>query len=67
MENRTIPLNQKRLLSISDFQIYASVGRNNAFKLIRASGCEIRWGKRVYADRVAFDKWCDLQVSGNCE
>lgn len=59
----TVPLNEKRLLSVSDFQKYASIGRNNAFKLIKKSGCEIRIGKRIYADRVVFDNWCALQIS----
>lgn len=62
MDNN-IPLNQKRLLSVTDFQKYASIGRNNAFKLIRQSGCEIRIGKKVYADRIIFDNWCTQQVT----
>lgn len=62
MTEQTIPLNQKRLLSISDFQEYASIGRNNAFKLIKKSGCEIRIGKRVFADRIKFDEWCNSQT-----
>ena len=61
MENITIPLSEKRLLSIPEFQAYASIGRNNAFKLIRLAGCEIRIGKRVFADRVKFDAWCSEQ------
>lgn len=63
MERKQIPLNEKRLLSITEFQAYASIGRNNAFKLIRKSGCEIRIGKRVFADRVIFDGWCTLQTN----
>ncbi len=60
-----MPLNQKRLLNVSDFQRYASIGRNNAFKLIKKSGCEIRIGKRVYADRIVFDDWCSSQANQN--
>ena len=65
MGNKNIPLNQKRLLNISDFQQYASIGRNNAFRLIKESGCEIRIGKRVYADRVIFDEWCNSQTKNS--
>lgn len=38
MTTTTIPLNEKRLLTVPEFQAYASIGRNNAFKLIRQSG-----------------------------
>ena len=55
MNNVRIPLSEKRLLTISEFQAYASIGRNNAFKLIRQAGCEIRIGKRIFVDRVKFD------------
>ena len=63
MNNVRIPLSEKRLLTISEFQAYASIGRNNAFNLIRLTGSEIRIGKRVYADRVKFDAWCSEQTS----
>ena len=63
MNNVRIPLSEKRLLTISEFQAYASIGRNNAFKLIRLTGSEIRIGKRVYADRVKFDAWCSEKTS----
>lgn len=63
MNSFSIPLNEKRLLSVPEFQAYTSLGRNNAFKLIRQSGCEIRIGKRVFADRVIFDAWCDANAS----
>lgn len=63
MNKFTIPLTEKRLLSVPEFQAYASIGKNNAFKLIRQSGCEIRIGKRVFADRVKFDEWCDANAN----
>lgn len=63
MTTTTIPLNEKRLLTVPEFQAYASIGRNNAFKLIRQSGSEIRIGRRVFADRVKFDRWCSEQTS----
>lgn len=58
-----IPLNQKRLLSVEEFQLYSSIGRNNAFKLVNEIGCYIKVGKRVLVDRKAFDNWCDKQTS----
>lgn len=63
MTNPTIPLNEKRLLTVPEFQAYTSIGRNNAFKLIRQSGSEIRIGRRVFADRIKFDRWCSEQTS----
>lgn len=61
MQDTKISLTEKRLLSIPEFQVYASIGRNNAFRLIRQAGCEVRIGRRVFADRVRFDAWCDAQ------
>lgn len=61
MEKPNLTVNEKRLLTVSEFQAYASIGRNNAFKLIRKSGCEVRIGRRVFADRVRFDDWCSSQ------
>ncbi len=49
---RILPLSGKRLLTISEFQAYASIGRNNAFKLIRLTGSEIRIGKRFMRIRL---------------
>lgn len=63
MSSIVIPLTEKRLLSVPEFQAYTGIGRNNAFKLIRRSGCEIRIGKRVFADRVVFDAWCEANVN----
>lgn len=56
-----IPLCEKRLLNIKEFQEYASVGRNSAFSLAREADAVFRWGKRVLIDRVKFDAWCDGQ------
>ncbi len=55
MNTIQVPLSEKRLFSVPEFQIYASIGRNNAFKLIQQAGCEIRIGKRIFVDRVKFD------------
>ena len=61
-ENETrIPLNEKRLLAIPEFQLYASIGRNNALKLAKESGAEIRIGRRLLIDRVKVDEWCSSQ------
>lgn len=65
MNKNRVSLNEKRLLSVAEFQVYASVGRNRAFKLIKQTGCEIRLGKRVYADRICFDQWCSRQTFQN--
>lgn len=56
-----IALNEKRLLDIPEFQLYASIGRNSALKLARESGAEMRIGRRLLIDRVKFDAWCDNQ------
>lgn len=62
MKNVDISLNEKRLLSVPEFQIYASIGRNTAFKLAKASGSRIQVGRRVLIDRSKFDNWLDSQT-----
>lgn len=57
------PLSDKRLLSIKEFMIYASIGRNTALKLSQTANCRIPIGRRILIDRVKFDEWCHL----NCE
>lgn len=54
-----VPLNQKRCLTTAEFQIYMGVGRNNALKLIRKSGCVKCVGRKLLVDRKAFDTWLD--------
>lgn len=56
-----IPMSEKRLLNIREFQIYASVGRNSAFSLAEEAGAIFHWGRRILVDRVKFDAWCDGQ------
>lgn len=58
-----IPLTEKRLLTVKEFQEYASIGRNNAFKMIQEIGCGIRVGRKILVDRECFDKWCSRQCS----
>lgn len=54
-----ITLSDKRLLSISEFCTYASIGRENGMKIAEAAGAIFRVGKRVMVDRAKFDRWCD--------
>lgn len=56
-----VPLNEKRLLSVEEFQIYSSLGRNTAFRLIHSTGIGIRVGRRLLVDRKKFDDWCAVQ------
>lgn len=58
---KTILLNEQRLLDVEEFQKYTSVGRNNALKLAKESGAALRIGRRLLVDRVKFDAWCDEQ------
>lgn len=58
-----VPINQKRCLTVEEFQTYCSIGRNNALKLIKKSNTGIRVGKKILVDRVAFDKWLDTVES----
>lgn len=58
---KTILLNEQRLLDVEEFQKYTSVGRNNALKLAKESGAALRIGRRLLIDRVKFDVWCDEQ------
>lgn len=58
---KTILLNEQRLLDVEEFQKYTSVGRNNALKLAKESGAALRIGRRLLIDRVKFDIWCDEQ------
>ncbi len=59
-----VRLDEKRCLTVKEFQEYCSVGRNNAFKLIHQSQCGVRIGKKILADRIAFDHWLDEKRSG---
>lgn len=59
--NERIPMSEKRLLNIREFQVYASVGRNSAFSLAEEAGAIFHWGRRILVDRVKFDAWCDGQ------
>lgn len=62
MEETRIPLTERRLLDINNFQIYAGVGRTSALSLAKESGAVVRIGRRFLVDRVKFDTWCDDQI-----
>lgn len=57
MEN--MPIKDKRLLNVAEFQQYASVGRNTAIELAKEADAVFRCGRRFLIDRVRFDKWCN--------
>lgn len=63
LSENTTRLDEKRLLSVRDFERYASIGHNNAYKLINRSGCGIRIGNKILVDRIRFDDWCSSQIS----
>lgn len=66
-KQRVIRLDEKRGLTIKEFQSYLGVGRNNALKIVKKSGAVIRIGKKILVDRVKFDKWLNEQKSRNTE
>lgn len=54
-----VTLSDKRLLSLTEFCIYASIGRERGMEMAEAAGAVFRIGKRVNIDRAKFDRWCD--------
>lgn len=54
---QSVPLNEKRCLTVEEFQAYIGVGRNNALKIIKKSGCGKKIGRKILVDRIAFDMW----------
>ena len=57
--NVTVSLSDKRLLSLDEFAIYASIGICKARELAAETGSFFKVGKRVLVDRVKLDRWCD--------
>ena len=57
-EPLSVPLSDKRLLSVDEFRTYSGLGRNAALKLAIEAECRIIYGRRVLIDRVKFDEWC---------
>lgn len=64
LDAQAVPINQKRCLTVEEFQTYCSIGRNNALKVIKKSKTGIRVGKKILVDRAAFDKWLDMFEGG---
>lgn len=62
-ETDCCPLNEKRLLGLKDFCVYASMGRDTAYKVGEKLGITKRIGHRVLFDRILFDEWCDKNKS----
>ena len=54
---QSVPLNEKRCLTVEEFQAYMGVGRNNALKIIKKSGCGRKVGRKILVDKIAFDIW----------
>lgn len=59
LKTMRVPLNEKRCLTVEEFQAYMGVGRNNALKVIKISGCGKKVGRKILVDRIAFDMWMD--------
>lgn len=57
LKTKPIPLNEKRCLTVEEFQAYMGIGRNNALKIIKISGCGKKVGRKILVDRIAFDMW----------
>lgn len=56
----SVPINQKRLLSILEFQAYCGLGRNRALELSKKAKCRVETGnRRILIDRILFDEWCN--------
>lgn len=54
----TVPLSDKRLLSVDEFQAYCGLGHNSSLKLATKAKCRICQGRRLLIDRIKFDEWC---------
>ena len=54
-----VPLSDKALLSIEEFQTYTGVDYNKALELATLSQCRFTLGRRNLYNRKKFDKWCE--------
>lgn len=54
-----VTLSDKRLITMDEFCVYASVGLAKARELSKLSGALFKVGARTLVDRVKFDRWCD--------
>lgn len=64
-EESIVTLNEKRCLTVNEFQVYMGIGRNNALRLIKKSHCARKVGRKILVDRVAFDQWMDMMSETN--
>lgn len=65
MEQTTISINDKRLLSVKDLCTYISRGRNQAMAWGREIGAERRFtgNRRVFYDRYVIDRELDKMAA----
>lgn len=65
IDKNEIRLDEKRCLTVKELQVYCSIGKNSALKMIHQSGCGMRVGKKILVDRVRFDKWLEQKEEEN--
>lgn len=53
---------QPRLLSVKQFMIYSGMGRNRAVEYARQNGWIVQFGRRVFVDKVKFDKYIEQNI-----
>lgn len=51
-----------RLLSINQFMLYCGMGRNRATEYAKEHGWIVQFGRRIFVDKVAFDKYIDQSI-----
>lgn len=61
----TTRLDEKRCLTIYEFGLYISVGRNSALKISKKSNSRVTVGKKILVDRVKFEIWLAEQEEYN--
>lgn len=52
-------ITEKKLITIQELQVYASIGKNRAYQLARDSGAIVRNGSRVLVNRTRLDEYLD--------
>lgn len=56
-------LEGKRLLSVSEMELYTGLGRNAARKMAEDAGALRKYGRRVLIDKGALDKALDAMAA----
>lgn len=64
MANRTLPINQRRMISAKEGGDYIGVSTQSFRLLCRKIGAEIRIGGRLLYDRPMIDEWIESQKPG---